>query len=523
MRYIVAVVLILLISLSLKLINLTGQPLYLDEGLYIYWASLFATSPANAYLSLLDGKTPLFMWLVSWVNQYFSDYLYTARLTSVIGGVISAFCWSQIVRIISDRKTSLVFLFLIALTPYTYLVERMAFVDSTMTALASIGLLLSFLTIQFFYSSQYWWLGFITSILGGIVLGMSYMTKTSAKMFAYLTIGTVVYFAIISLAKNKLVFVLTIISAILIYLSYDQMIGFIKVGGYRYWSGIQTKETQLSYSIPEVISNIQIDRGHYLYHFNYLLDYLYTYLGVFIVIAIYGVFIILQSNRKNIWLVLYTIVITGGIFLSAKAIASRYFYPVTFPLIALSSIGLVHLWGSANRILKQSLIFVSLLLWIPVLLLIFSPLNAYYSFDDQSYFSSGDITALGLQDVELVLSQKPKDTVVGVYGIWGISEGVQTILQERGVEAIILGEWITQYSRNELSSCPSDQKLIGEFCYKLTILKIQNSRKANKYLYLTRENPQQSVALLQQLIDIQIVKTFIHPYSDSRVYLIKIL
>lgn len=522
MRYYSSLSFLLILNLLLRLINLKGLPLYLDEGLYIYWAHLFSLDPANAYISLLDGKTPLFMWLVAWTNPYFHDFLFTARLISSISGVISILCWSQILRLSINRKTSLIFVGLALLTPFLYLLDRMAFVDSTMTAFASVGFLMIFIT-QHIFTTKPWYLGFVTALISGIFLGFAYLTKSSAQMFLVLSIMTLVYFATIHVFQKKFFLTLLLLLTIpIIYFSQHEITSYLRVGGYRNWSGIVTKENQLTYSLPEVITNLQIDRGHYLLILNYLIDYLYNYLGIFILLSIYSLIIIFKSHRRLTWLVIYSFVATAGIFLSAKSVASRYFYPISFPIIALSSIGLDHLYTFANSNFKIFLKIMMILICIPILFQILLPQNAKYSFDDQSYFLSGDISALGLNESIDYLSKNSSSNVVGIYGIWGVDFGSATLFNERGVDTVILGQWIEQYSRNNLSSCPADQKLLGEFCYKLTIDRLLQNQKPNKYLFLTRENPTQSVALLNQLANIEIIKTFTRPYSYTFSYLIKI-
>jgi 4-amino-4-deoxy-L-arabinose transferase-like glycosyltransferase len=522
MRYSLIVAGLLIGTLLLKLINITSLPLYLDEGLYVYWAHLFAQDSSAAYISLLDGKTPLFIWLVSWVNQFFSDYLFSARLISVVAGTISILAWSQIVRIISTPRISLIFIILTIITPFLYIVDRMAFVDSTMTAFASMSLLLITLSVKFMKSRSYF-LSFLPTIFAGVLLGFAYFTKTTAHMFLVLSLIVLIFQTLVCLFQKRFIPSLFILlSALLLFVVQHELVNYLSVGGYRYWPGIVVKEGQLSYSLTEVILNLQIDRVHYLFHLSYLLDYLYVYIGILLFFVPLGVLAVFRNHRSASWLFVYSVVIIGGIFLSAKVMASRYFYPVTFPIIALSSFGLAYFWAESHRLLKLSLIMLFIILCIPISLIIFAPQSAHYAHDDKAYFVSGDINAPGLLDVsEYLIGQT--DSFVGIYGIWGVSEGSLAILSEQRIETIVLGQWIEKYSRNELSSCPSDQRLIGEFCYKLTIDKLFQSPKPNKYLYLTRENPDQSVELLKKLTQIEIIKTYIRPYSQSKAYLIKLL
>ena len=166
------IVTIIAFLLSIRFVNLLAQPMYLDEGNYIAWASLFHQSPGFAYVSMQDGKTPLFMWLITWIEPWFGSYLLTGRLISVVAGIISIIVWSVILKKMFDKKTAIAFILLSLVTPYFVLIDRLAFVDGLMAMFASISML------GLVVGRQHWWGG----LLAGLGLGFGFYTKSAMKL-----------------------------------------------------------------------------------------------------------------------------------------------------------------------------------------------------------------------------------------------------------------------------------------------------------------------------------------------------
>src|SRR5437870_4877804 len=66
----------------LRLPSLTYQPIFADEAIYIRWAQIAKAEPSLRFISLQDGKTPLFMWAMAPYLIIFDDPLFAGRLLS---------------------------------------------------------------------------------------------------------------------------------------------------------------------------------------------------------------------------------------------------------------------------------------------------------------------------------------------------------------------------------------------------------------------------------------------------------
>ncbi len=491
---------LLIFFVGFRCINLLGLPLYLDEGLYIYWAWLFKTNSSFAYVSLSDGKTPLFMWLVAGVEPIFHNLLLAGRMVSVFFGAVTALSWFLILKKFTNVQTGLLFLVFFTLTPYSLLVERMAFVDSMLTGLGSLGLVL------LVYATHK--KALLLAVLSGVSLGLAYMTKTAATLFVIEQLMVGALLTVEQLLHKKLkTGLLMIICLAVVFVSYQQTANFMRVGGHRSWPMIAIKETQITYSAADIVKNItQVqDFSNYLKNAPLLGQYIVMYLGVLFILAVFGAVLIIQKDRKMIWLVVYTIGLYLGIFVFSKLLASRYFYPVVPPTVALASIGAYALWQTKHQFIKPLFATIVALLLLQDILMVLSPTHALYAYDDQGYFVITELSAPGIQQMVKIIANQKDQSIVGISGTWGVTEGTIALLQEQGIDAVPLKNW---WEKDE------------EGAYQLKMPTLTESSKAHKYVYLAGNK--EGLKVLQDLDRAHILLEIQRPLSDQKVYFIEL-
>lgn len=164
------IVLIVFAYLLFRLPNLTLQPVFADEAIYIRWAQVMKAEPTLRFLPLSDGKTPLFMWAMAPMFKIFADPLFAGRFLSVLAGLgtlAGAFFlgWKFF-----NLRVALWAGFLIAATPFIVFFDRMALVDSMLAAFSIWALNLSLLLIQYKRIDL--------AMVLGYVLGAGMLTKT---------------------------------------------------------------------------------------------------------------------------------------------------------------------------------------------------------------------------------------------------------------------------------------------------------------------------------------------------------
>lgn len=161
---------VLLIYFAFRMPNLTLQPIFADEAIYIRWAQVAKAEPTLRFISLQDGKTPLFMWLMAPFLMIFNDPLLAGRLLSVLSGFFTLLGAYFIGSRFFSNRVGVLGAFLIATTPFMVFFDRMALVDSMLSAFTVwsiyFGLKLA-LTMKFKYSIFY-----------GVMVGFAMLTKT---------------------------------------------------------------------------------------------------------------------------------------------------------------------------------------------------------------------------------------------------------------------------------------------------------------------------------------------------------
>ena len=83
-------VFILLLAFLLRALNLIGLPIFTDEAIYVRWTQIANWDPNWRFISLTDGKQPLFIWLSIISQRIFSDPLFAGRFVSALAGVFTS-------------------------------------------------------------------------------------------------------------------------------------------------------------------------------------------------------------------------------------------------------------------------------------------------------------------------------------------------------------------------------------------------------------------------------------------------
>lgn len=207
-------ILVILIALYflLRLPNLTLQPIFADEAIYIRWAQIMRAEPTLRFLPVSDGKTPLFMWVLMPVLKFVEDPLLAGRLLSVFSGFFTLLGVYLLTRSVFSQKAAFWASFLYAIIPYTVFFDRMALVDSMLSAF----------TIWALYFAI--WLSksvrLDLAFILGYILGGAWLTKTPAFLNLFLLPFTLLVFKGSKdkrLLKLLLFWTVSIITALIMY------------------------------------------------------------------------------------------------------------------------------------------------------------------------------------------------------------------------------------------------------------------------------------------------------------------
>lgn len=167
-----------------RLANIGILPIFTDEAIYTYWAKVALNDPAHRYISLEDGKQPLFIWIAAIIQEFIADPLVAARLVSFFSGlasVIGIYLLSkELFRRLpynNSEKIALLSALLYVIIPFTLLYDRLALYDSLLTML---GLYAVFLSVKMVRKAR-----LDIAMLNGFAIGLALITKSSGNFFLY--------------------------------------------------------------------------------------------------------------------------------------------------------------------------------------------------------------------------------------------------------------------------------------------------------------------------------------------------
>ena len=107
MKEIGLLVLLILIFLATRLVQLTLIPIFTDEAIYLLWAQIALSDPRWRFISLIDGKQPLLIWLMLPMVKYVADPLVAGRLVSIICGLVAMTGFSVFSYYLTKSRTGL--------------------------------------------------------------------------------------------------------------------------------------------------------------------------------------------------------------------------------------------------------------------------------------------------------------------------------------------------------------------------------------------------------------------------------
>lgn len=123
-----------LVYFATRLYHLTALPIFVDEAIYSRWAQIALHDPAWRFISLTDGKQPLFVWVAMPFLHFIADPLAATRAVSVVCGwlTILGLCYAG--YLIKDKRTGYFAAILGLITPFLFFYDRFATMESMLTA-----------------------------------------------------------------------------------------------------------------------------------------------------------------------------------------------------------------------------------------------------------------------------------------------------------------------------------------------------------------------------------------------------
>ncbi len=434
----------------LRLPNLTLQPIFADEAIYIRWAQVMRAEPTLRFVSLTDGKTPLFMWLMIPLLKVFKDPLFAGRFLSVIAGFFTLMGVFFLSKKIFNIKTALWASLFYVTVPYTVFFDRMALVDSMLSAFTVWAMYFATWLIRS--------LRLDLAMILGYMLGGALLTKTPAMVNIL-----VLPLTLLGLKKNshdKYPYLKA-----LSFLGVAALIGLIIYNLLLLGPGFQ----QLSSRNADYIFSPQELKGRildpFIPHFHDMSDWfprLYT-IPILILGGI-GVYQLLFTvNRLGMVVLIWALIPLLLEMAFLRTFTARYLLTFVAPSLIFAGYGMTKALEKLriNPNLKTAIALVAVLplaLKFDYQLLVSPPPDNLPQEERRGYFE--DWTAgYGFKQIANYLIEQKKtkdDVVVGVSGYFGtLPDGLQIYLDKAGISIVGSAATVSAQIRNTAKDHPT--------------------------------------------------------------------
>lgn len=444
-----------------RLINFSKFPIFTDEAIYSYWAQIALHDPMNRYISLEDGKQPLFIWIAAISQNFIQDPLVATRLVSVLAGFGSMIGIYFLAKTLLDKKIAILSSLLYVILPFTLLYDRLALFDSLLTMLV----IYATLFIVMLAKSPKLDLG----LLSGFSFGLGMITKSSAAFFLYLMPLSLMFFDFKSkdLPKRLMHWVAYLaVTFVMTQIIYNAL----RLSPLFYM--ISRKNMEFIRPIGEVIKNPFM---HFTSNIHALVTWLISYMSpALFLLFLLGLF--LAYFKKNISLIYLSILIF--VPFTAEALFNQILYPrfilFYFPfIIIITSSAVLWLLENFKKFELQLKFVFALILLIPLMTsfkLLTNPAYAKIADSDSLQYLNGWPAGFGVFEVRDFLKNQPhdKDIYVGTEGTFGLLPFALNIYFYGNQKIHIIGFW------------PVDSKALPKQILELS--------KTNKTYFIFNEN-----------------------------------
>lgn len=420
---------IALLYFALRLPNLTRQPIFADEAIYIRWAQVMRAEPTLRFVSLSDGKTPLYMWAMTPMLKIIKDPLMAGRLLSVFSGFMTLTGVFFLSRKVFNRNVSYWAAFIYAICPFTVFFDRMALVDS----------MLAGFTIWIIYFAI-WLLGSLrldVAMILGYLIGGALLVKTPAMINIL-----ILPLSIIGISKkiNS-----RLLLKLFLYWGVAILIGLVIYNMLRLGPGFQqlsSRNADYMFSPFELVSR---PLDPFIPHLRDMSDWFPKFFTIPILIAVFiGIGVaVARFNRLALVVLIWALVplILEMTFL--RTFTARYLLSSIPPLLVFAGFGLTKIFEKIKiknlyKIVFSILVISPLAFKFDYQLIVSPPPDSLPIEERKGYFE--DWTAgYGFKEMAsyIVEQSKNKRVVLGTEGSFGtLPDGIQIYLDKENVAIV---------------------------------------------------------------------------------------
>ncbi|HVZ59070.1 MAG TPA: glycosyltransferase family 39 protein [Patescibacteria group bacterium] len=416
----------------LRLPTLTQLPIFTDEAIYLRWAQIALHDANWRFISLTDGKQPLFIWAVLLSMKFIKDPLVAGRLVSVGAGFMTMVGFFFLGReAFKNRWVGLVSAFLYAIFPFALVYDRMAIYDSLVATFAIWGI---YLTILLFRQQK-----LDKALLMGFVTGGAVLNKTNGFFNIYLLPFAFILFDFTQKQWQKRLVRLLGLCALVVVMTYG-FYSILRLSPYFYI--INQKNAVFFYPLSEWIHHPFLTVFSDFSAFN---DWFMRYVGLPLGLTALAALVIDKKfwREKVLFLLWFLIPYVGFAFIG-RTIYPRYIFPMTLTLLPLVAYTLVVLQNKLSQ--TKWWIVVVLVLSYSILtdfLIIYNFANSPIPAADKGQYLTAWPAGVGVKETTEYLSQQAAThkIYIGTEGTFGLMPYALELYLVDNPQVTIKGFW----------------------------------------------------------------------------------
>ncbi len=414
-----------------RLFHILTLPIFTDEAIYIHWTQVAANDASWRFISLTDGKQPMYIWVAIFFYKTIHDPLLAGRLVSVGTGLISTIGmfflgW----EIFKNKKIGLLSSLLYALYPFAIVYDKMAMYDS-MVAMFIIWIL--YFTILLVRHVR-----FDLGMILGMVIGAGMLTKTNADFGFILLPFALLLFPFKKHFDKRRLYLLFLYSLVALVIA-NAMYAILRLSPYYYIIG--QKNLTFIYSFHDfirqpfafVVGNTQGLGGWFI-----------EYMTIpFLVLVLATFFVDKKFFREKLFLLIWFIVPFILFAFDGKVLYPRYLLNMTMSLIPLGAYAFYVLQAKIKQVSIKILLFLvfTSIFIVNDYLLLTNFANAYIPQPDKGQYLTDWPSGVGVnQTVSFLQSQQGK-IYVGTEGTFGLMPYALQIYLYKNPNITINGFW----------------------------------------------------------------------------------
>ncbi len=395
-----------------RLTNILALPIFTDEAIYTRWAQIAKNDAAWLFISLTDGKQPLFIWMAILFMPFTKDPLLAGRLVSVFAGLSTVVgLYFLTTELFNNKKMALLASLFYIFYPFALVYDRIALYDSLVATFAVWSLYIEILLVKR--------LKFILAVVLGVVIGLGMLTKTSADFFLVLLPASLLLFPFKDKMQNKKFRKWVVFAGVAVVLA--NLLYFLLRLSPLYYI-INQKNAVFIYPFKEWIQH----PFTYLFsNLSGLTSWLLGYMTIPFLLLVLTAFLFKQKFlREKILLLLWFIVPFFALAVFGKLIYPRFILFMTIPLLVLATFALYQLLQAARYKVLQVLVFLvfTILFFKTDYFILTNFSKAPIPQTDKEQFLTDWPSGVGVKETVSFLEKKAKEgkIYVGTEGTFGL-------------------------------------------------------------------------------------------------------